>query len=329
MQTVSMFSVDDIQFQWRKFVLYQNGLRNVELQTQNHCHFGINSAANNAPNKKFNLVKYLRGTLKNFNIYIEIKTYQLDAANGHPDYQSQPKKHPYLFTFGSYFEGFRYLVFIDGKHTHNQFNSVGDIQALVQPLSIWTWMLLVTTYFVVAWLGYLARLENPLMYLLSLLIEQENLVFEGKTASKIAVISVWLYATFWFRLAYTSSLFSNLAAVPDPTYPRNLNESLSDDGFYKFASSHDVPRLLYRINYDYNRTLERFTVVKSSYSLLTRLAEAIYSLTILEDPPETEYEKMKTIPPYQIQALHNYSNRVYVEKYTKDCKKMELELFKS
>jgi len=75
---------------------------------------------------------------------------------------------------------------------------------------------------------------------------------------------------------------------------------------------------LYNNNYEYNNTLTRFTVVKSSYKLLTRLTETIYGLFLLQGPSEYDddlYDQMRANPLYQIKALGNNTNRFYVEKY--------------
>ncbi|CAL8105597.1 unnamed protein product [Orchesella dallaii] len=302
---------------WRKELLIKNnilGRRKEAVKKEGHCHDVISSNHTWTEQLQRFHSREIHGCLENTLISmnfsaIKFRSHRLDSGGSSKDFFLLLQKYPHIFRYDTSFHGFRYLVFVDldrvGKKSHI------DIFALIRPFSTYLWMAAASSVLIVAMFLMMTGERQPLLYTFSLLVEQGEVELGRKSYGTPIIISVWLFASFILRLAYTSSKYSYLTIEADVPVPKSFEECVSDINFHKFAEYNDAIDVFSRMSYFYDETQNKLLILNSTHKLLRKLAKNIYNLKLLADGFWNEFELDDSVP-YQIRTLANHSNNVYI-----------------
>ncbi|CAL8105606.1 unnamed protein product [Orchesella dallaii] len=309
-------SLSQLEQVWRKELLIKNKIpeKKETVLNANHCHDVISSNHTwNEQLQRFHsreIQRYLENTLISMNFSaIHFRSHRLDSGGSSKDFFLLLQKYPHIFRYDTSFHGFRYLVFVDlhrvGKKSHI------DIFALLRPFSTYLWMAAASSVLIVTMFLMMTGERQPLLYTVSLLVEQGDVGLGRKSYGTPIIISVWLFASFILRLSYTSSKYSYLTIEADVPVPNSFEECVSDINFHKFAAHNDAIDVFSRMSYFYDESQNKLLILNSTHKLLRKLAKNIYNLKLLADGFWNEFELDDSVP-YQIRALANHSNNVYI-----------------
>ncbi|CAL8130350.1 unnamed protein product [Orchesella dallaii] len=243
---------------------------------------------------------------------LKFKRHQYDIPSHSIEFKQQLMKYTYLFRYDTSFHGYRYLVFLDTTRVHS--DTFIDMGALLLPLSIAMWIFTSFATLFIVILLYKAGHKCPFFFTFAVLLEQGDTTSQSKISIWISVAILFVWG-FILRLSYTSSMYSYLTIVPGPVVPKDFEESVENDNYYKFSHPDIVKGIFERMQYEVDNQSGKYIIAKSTHQLLQSLSKKIYALYLLPSYFTIIFTDQNIPSDSQLTALASSNNTILVGRH--------------
>ncbi len=150
-----------------------------------------------------------------------------------------PEKIQNCFPFGSQSHGYRYSVFVYRRYNKANTNDF-NVFKLLSPFSKLGWFVLLATILFLGCTLKITRIQgNPYYWLYAVIIEQHDDRQSSTSFHNWYLVILWLYACHLLRSQYTSSLYTYMTKVSNPSgIPDSLNELLKNSSMHIITDPH-------------------------------------------------------------------------------------------
>ncbi|CAL8130354.1 unnamed protein product [Orchesella dallaii] len=316
---VTNWSTIEVQSHWKTLFL-ANGAELISIEkhytlAEDYCDRFISMKFKSAIKKKeFQLVyncliaEFLVANIS----LLKFKRHQYDVQSHSIEFKQLFMKYTYLFRYDISFHGYRYLVFLDVTRADS--NTFIDMGALLLPFSIVMWIFTIFATLFIVILLYKAGHKCPFFYTFAVLLEQGDTTSQSRMSIWISVTTLFIWG-FVLRLSYTSSMYSYLTVVPEPVVPKDFEESVENDNYYKLSHPEIVKGIFDRMQHEFDSQSGKYIVAKPTQPLLESLSKKIYALYLLPGYLNHFFTDQNITRDSQLTALASSNNTVFVSRY--------------
>lgn len=127
----------------------------------------------------------------------------------------------HLYSYGVFRESINFVVFV----MPNTYLPAPNILSLFSPITKVGWVIVLTTIiFLAVTLKFTGVRHNLIQWLISSLLEQEELSRKFINYKNMLLVSAWIYTGLLLRTIYTSSVFSHITQSQDLKTSNNISE---------------------------------------------------------------------------------------------------------